>query len=151
MRGAARGYSPAPVPGGGAGFPPGGGVGFPPGGVGGFPPGGAPGGFPPGGVGGFPPGGAPGGQPPGAPGSPPPSFVPSQPQVGAYAVDPGSIRRCLYRYVYIWQDNGQQYWIYLTFVGRRSIAGYRWHGYGAVGVWLYFGLDLRRIDQFACF
>jgi len=118
-----------------------------PGGPGGFPggPGGFPGGFP-GGV----PGGAPGGQP-GAPASPPPSFVPPEPAAVPFAVDPGSIRRCLFRYVYIWQTNGEQYWMYLTHVGQRSIAGFRWFGFGPNGFWLYFGLDLNRIRQFTCF
>jgi hypothetical protein len=136
--------SPGPggFPGGPGGFP--GGPGGFPGGPGGFP--GGPGGFPGGGPGPFPGGG----QGPGAPQSPPPSFVPTKASASLYAVDPGSIRRCVNRYVYIWQDNGDQYWIFLTFVGRNSISGYRWYGFGPFGFWLYFGLDLRRIDQFSC-
>ncbi|MCP1307875.1 transporter [Paenibacillus tyrfis] len=67
-----------------------------------------------------------------------------------FAVDPGSIWRCRFQYVYIWQTNGQQYWIFLTFVGRNSIAGFRWFGYGPFGYWVYFGLDLNRIEQFFC-
>ncbi|NOU96407.1 collagen-like protein [Paenibacillus sp. LMG 31456] len=116
-----------------------------------------PGGFPPmpgAGGPGYPPGGPGpgpgGGQGLGAPQSPPPSFIPQQ-SPSLYAVDPGSIRGCLYRNVYIWQDNGDQYWMFLTHVGRNSISGYRWYGYGSQGFWLYFGLDLRRINQFTCF
>lgn len=148
-----------PPPGGG--FPPfpGGGGGFPGGGPGSFPgggfPGGPGGGFPGGPGGGFPggvPGGAPAGaNPPGSPQSPPPSFIPQKSSASLFAVDPGSIRRCVFRYVYIWQDNGDQYWMYLTHVGRNSISGFRWFGYGPFGFWLFFGLDLRRIDQFSCF
>ncbi|WP_284644124.1 hypothetical protein [Paenibacillus silviterrae] len=136
------------------GFPGGGPGGFPGGGPGGFP-GGGPGGFPGGGPG-FPPPapGGPGGPPPapqgGAPQSPPPAFTP-QLAPSVMAVDPGSIRRCLYRYVYILQDNGEQYWVYLTFVGRRSLAGYRWYGFGPYGYWVYFGLDLHRVNQFYCY
>ncbi|ULL20071.1 hypothetical protein DVH26_32945 [Paenibacillus sp. H1-7] len=156
---------PGGFPGGPGGFP--GGPGGFPGTPGGFP--GTPGGFPgtpggfPGGPGGFP-GGIPGGFPggpggtPGAPGSefgapqsPPPSFVPPEPSVSMFAVDPGSIRGCLFRYVYIWQNNGDQYWMFLTHVGRRSIAGFRWFGFGPTGFWLYFGLDLNRIRSFTCF
>ncbi|MFP5111445.1 hypothetical protein ACSU64_03545 [Bacillaceae bacterium C204] len=50
-------------------------------------------------AGGFQPPFAPPGQGPdaGPPTSPPPSFVPQQ-QVEAYAVDPGGIARCLFRY-----------------------------------------------------
>lgn len=150
-------------PGGGPGAFPGGGPGGSPGG---FPPpppgpGGGPGGFPPppppgpGGPGGFPPppgpGGGPGGGPPvGAPSSPPPSFTPTQ-SPSLQAVNPGSLRGCLYRYVYIWQTNRESYWMYLTFVGPQSLAGYRWFGFGPYGYWIYFGLDLRRVQQFFCY
>nr|WP_232214213.1 transporter [Bacillus sp. SG-1] len=148
--------------------------GFPPPGQGGqgfpsFPPGGGGQGFP-----GFPPGG--GGQgfpgfpssPPGtgqgqgqgqmqAPTGPPPSFTPSQSSAQTlttssqgtttFAVDPGAIQGCLYRYTYIWMRGGQQFWFYPVFVGRRSISGFRWTGF----TWVYFGTDLRRIRSFQCF
>jgi hypothetical protein len=67
--------------------------------------------------------------------------------VGAYAVDPGAIRRCLYRYVYIWLENGRSFWAWLTFVGRTSVAGWRWNGYR----WVYFGIDLSDIEAFVCY
>lgn len=122
------------------------------------PPVGPPQGRPP--VGGPP--GQPGGRPPvgrpqgGPPQGPPPSFTPSQAQAqqlggpggpGAFAVDPGAIRQCLYRYVFIWLRGGRGFWIYLTFVGRRSIAGWRWNG----RFWVYFGIDIRRIQSFYCY
>jgi hypothetical protein len=120
---------------------------FPGGGPGSFP--GGPGSFPGGGPSPFP-GPPPGGTAGGAPQSPPPSFVPAQsPQLTA--VDPGSIRNCLFRYVYIWQNDGEQYWMYLTFVGHNSISGYRWIGIGPIGYWFFFGLDIRRISQFFCY
>ncbi len=137
----------------GGGFGPGGpGAGFGPGGPGGgFGPGGPGGGFGPGGPGGgFGPGG-----PSGAPIGPPPSFTPSQSQaqilggVGIQAVDPGSIRNCLFRFTYIWPRNGRPFWAFPTFVGRRSIAGFRWMG--PRRGWVYFGLDLRRINSFVCY
>ncbi|MED4607566.1 hypothetical protein P9317_15430, partial [Paenibacillus validus] len=93
----------------------------------------------------------PGGPPTGAPQSPPPSFIPQQSGQQLFAVDPGGIRRCLFRFVYIWQQNGEQYWAYLTFVGRNSLAGFRWYGFGPFGRWIYFGLDLRRVEQFFCY
>ncbi len=138
-------------------FPPGQGPGFfPPGqGPGFFPPGQGPGFFPPGqgpatppGQGPVtPPGQGPGGGPgTGPPPGRPPSFVPQQ-TVGVFAVDPGSIRRCMFRYVYIWLDNRQQFWAWLVFVGRRSIAGWRWTGFR----WVYFGVDLNRISSFVCY
>ncbi|MBE2975310.1 transporter [Priestia megaterium] len=113
-------------------FPPGGGQGFPP---------------PPPGEGGqgFPPQG--GAQPPS---SPPPAFTPT-PKLGSggpslYAVDPGAIAGCLYRYTYIWPRNGRPYWFYPTFVGRRSVAGYRWTG----SFWVYAGVDVNQIREFQC-
>ena len=126
-----------PGPGGGPGGP-----GGPPSGPG---PGGPPGGPPPGAPGSGPGGGGPGGGF-GAPTSPPPSFIPQQ-QVQTFAVDPGGIRRCLFRYTYIWLNNSSQFWFYPIFVGRNSIAGYRWTGFR----WVYFGISLRQIQSFTCF
>lgn len=101
--------------------------------------------FPPGGGQGFPPQG--GAQPPS---SPPPGFTPA-PKLGSggpslYAVDPGAISGCLYRYTYIWPRNGRPYWFYPTFVGRRSVAGYRWTG----SFWVYAGVDVNQIREFQC-
>ncbi|MGN7387427.1 hypothetical protein [Sporosarcina sp. SAFN-015] len=148
----------------GGGFPPGqGGPGFP----GGFPPGQTPGfpggGFPGGGFpgSGFPGGGFPGGGfPPGqggqggqqAPSSPPPNYTPSYPggnQAQLFAVDPGAIRGCLFRYTYVWTSRRNGFWYFPTFVGRTSVAGYRWRP--SRRRWEYFGIDLNRIDQFTCF
>ena len=86
----------------------------------------------------------------GPPSGPPPSFAPPLPaeqQVGTFAVESGAIRRCLFRYTYIWLRNRQQFWAWLTFVGRRSVAGWRWTGFN----WVYFGIDLNRISSFTCF
>ncbi|MBM7647775.1 hypothetical protein JOC78_000715 [Bacillus ectoiniformans] len=94
----------------------------------------------------FPPGGGGGGGQSGPPAGPPPSFTPQQ-GAQAFAVDPGAIRGCLYRYTYIWMRGNQQFWFYPVYVGRRSVAGYRWTGFN----WVYFGVDLRRIQSFQCF
>lgn len=83
------------------------------------------------------------------PSGPPPTYTPRKPQTqgpGAFAVDPGAIRPCTHRYVYIWLRNGRQFWSYLVFVGRTSVAGWRWNGFR----WVYFGVDLRRIESFVC-
>lgn len=153
------GFFPPPPGGGFPGFPGGpgggpgqGGPGTPggfPGNPGGFP--GSPGGFPggpggfPGSPGGFPgtPGGAPGGAQ--APTSPPPQFVPQMP-ISTFAVDPGAISRCLFRNTYVWLNNGEQFWLFPIFVGRTSVAGFRWFGF----FWSYFGVDLNRIRSFTC-
>ncbi|WP_199689872.1 MULTISPECIES: hypothetical protein [Clostridia] len=94
---------------------------------------------------GFPaaPGSGGGGQPPSAP---PPAFTPQKSQVQAFTIDPGGIRACLFRYTYIWLRR-DAFWFYPTFVGRNSIAGFRWTGFN----WVYFGIDLNRIQSFQCF
>lgn len=133
---------------GGQGGSPGGGIGgFPGGGPGGFP-GGSPGGGP-GGPGSFPgggPGGGPGGFPGGMPTSPPPNFTPTQSQFQPFAIDPGGIRGCLFRntYIWLWRDG---FWFFPIFVGRNSIAGFRWTGFR----WVFFGISLDRIVSFQCF
>ncbi|OVE34189.1 hypothetical protein CCZ20_27890 [Priestia aryabhattai] len=68
------------------------------------------------------------------------------PQPPLFAVDPSSISGCLYRYTYIWPRNGRPYWFYPTFVGRRSVAGYRWTG----SFWVYAGVDVNQIREFQC-
>lgn len=98
---------------------------------------------------GIPPGGQPSSE---APTGPPPPFVPTQPAgardgVGIYAVDPGAIRGCLYQFTYVWLRNGRSFWLYPTFVGRNSIAGFRWSGRR----WNYYGTDLERITSFQCY
>ncbi|MEN2465837.1 hypothetical protein [Ornithinibacillus sp. JPR2-1] len=123
---------------------------------GGFPGGGQTGGFFPGGPfpgqpggqfpgGGFP--GQPGGGQVGAPTTPPPAFIPQQPQFQTFAIDPGAIRGCLFRFTYIWLENGNAFWFYPTFVGRNSVAGFRWQ----FNRWVYFGIDLDRVASFQCF
>ncbi|HHD2751811.1 TPA: hypothetical protein ACOTG0_000567 [Clostridium perfringens] len=96
---------------------------------------------------------------PPSPMGPPPSHIPSKKDTGVQhatfsggggatkAVSPGSIRGCLFRFTYIWQNNGRNYWAYLTRVDRKSVSGWRWSGFR----WVFFGVDLRRIDSFVCF
>ena len=42
----------------------------------------------------------------GAPSTPPPSHTPQE-SVSAFAVDPGAIRGCLYRFTFVWLNNGR--------------------------------------------
>lgn len=63
-----------------------------------------------------------------------------------FAVDAGAIFPCVNHFVYIWPTNGPGFWAYITFVGRNSIAGFRFQGRR----FRYFGMDLRRIDEFFC-
>lgn len=106
-------------------------------------------GMPPMGGGGMPPMGGSSMPPMG----PPPAMIPSKqksmtkfgPQT--QFVDPGSLRPCLFRYVYIWPRRGRGFWAWLTQIGRRSASGFRWNGHR----WVYFGIDLREIQSFTCF
>ncbi|GKV67322.1 MULTISPECIES: hypothetical protein [unclassified Sporosarcina] len=84
----------------------------------------------------------------GAPTSAPPSQTPSYPDAQLRAVDPGGIAGCLYRYTYIWTSRNKGFWYYPTFVGRTSIAGYRWDPRHYR--WEYYGMDLKKIDSFRC-
>jgi hypothetical protein len=93
---------------------------------------------------GFPPSGG-GGQQSGPPSSPPPTFTPQE-SPSLFAVDPGAIRGCLFRFTFVWLNNGNSFWFYPTFVGRNSVAGYRWRRFR----WEYFGIDLNRIRSFRC-
>ena len=85
-----------------------------------------------------------------APTAPPPQFTPQMPpqaQAGTFAVDPGGMRFCLFRNTYVWLNNGEQFWFYPVFVGRNSVAGFRWFGF----FWSYFGIDTSRIRSYTCF
>lgn len=96
------------------------------------------------------------GRPPSGPtGRPPssaPTFTPPEPKVQQFgatplAIDQGAIRPCLRRFVYIWPRRGKGFWSWLTFVGPRSVSGFRWDR----NTWRYFGMDLREISSFKCF
>lgn len=86
-------------------------------------------------------------QPPvGAPTTPPPAFTPTQQQFQTYAVDPGAIQGCLYRFTYVWLYR-DSFWFFPVFVGRRSISGFRWSGRR----WVYYGVDLDSVQSFQCY
>ena len=59
------------------------------------------------------------------------------------AVAPQSLYPCIYRWTYIWQRNGNQFWIFLTGIRRRTATGLL---YGRFP----FGIDVRTIDAFYC-
>lgn len=84
----------------------------------------------------------------GAPVSAPPNQIPAYPEFQAFAVDPGAISGCLYRFTYVWTSRFRGFWFYPTFVGRNSVAGFRWNSNRFR--WEYVGIDLQRIDAFRC-
>ena len=67
-------------------------------------------------------------------------------EVGSYAIDPDAIRPCTFRCVYLWLNTGERFWAWLVFVGPRSVAGWRW----IECRWVYFGVDLNKIESFIC-
>lgn len=80
------------------------------------------------------------------PTSAPPSYTPTR-NASTFRVDSGSIRHCIGRFTYIWQDNGMEYWMFPIHVSRTTVTGFRWsnrHG------WSYTGVSLNRIDSFMC-
>lgn len=115
---------------------------------------------PPGPPSGGPSTGFPGKPPSGAPSGKPPGYIPAKTDQGVQkvstssaggpqvkAIGPGTINFCLYKYTYIWQDNGRSYWAYLVYADNVSVSGFRWDGWR----WVYFGVDLKRIDSFVCY
>lgn len=99
----------------------------------------------PGGPPGFP-GGQPAGGQAGPPAGPPPAFTPEQPQFQTKAIDPGGIQGCLYRFTYMWLKR-ESFWFFPIFVGRNSVSGFRWY----FNRWVYYGIDLNKVDSFQCF
>ncbi|SDZ16807.1 hypothetical protein SAMN05421736_10748 [Evansella caseinilytica] len=113
-------------------------------------PGGQQGGFAP-----APPPGSPPAPPPGPPPGTtlpggPPSGPSAPPPIGAgvYAVDPGAMQHCLHRYTYVTLESGRRFWFWPTFIGRTSVAGYRWRP--RQYRWDYAGFDTRQIASFHC-
>lgn len=84
---------------------------------------------------------------------PPPAYTPKQAPTQKdsnstlFKVSPGSISPCKYQYVYVWQTNGTSYWAWFTRIDRSTASGYRWNGYR----WIYFGVDLNKIESFECY
>ena len=77
---------------------------------------------------------------------PPPSIVPLRPAGSPLRIEGGAISGCMHNNTYIWLKNGKAFWFYPTFVGRNSIAGFRFSRHG----WVYLGFDLDRIESFFC-
>lgn len=88
----------------------------------------------------------------GPPKTPPPDITPQlsdAPDVDLKAVDPGAIKPCVFRFSYIWLENGKSFWAYLVYVGRDSASGWRWNPRRRR--WVYFGVDLKDIKSFICY
>ncbi|TCT23624.1 hypothetical protein EDD68_10634 [Melghiribacillus thermohalophilus] len=101
------------------------------------------------------PGGFPGTAPPQGPDSflenlppPPVQFPEAAGDLSVQAVDPGSFYGCLYRLTFVQLVNGRRFWFYPIFIGRYSVAGYRWNS--RIRRWTYTGFDARQVLTFQC-
>lgn len=84
------------------------------------------------------------------PNTPPPSVPPTKPTKNGpnvKAIDPASIQFCKYKFTYIWPFRGKPFWMWIVYIGRKSISGWRWTG----RTWAYSGIDVNRIDSFTCY
>ncbi|MPQ43873.1 hypothetical protein [Clostridium tarantellae] len=82
---------------------------------------------------------------------PPPSYLPSKNDKNV-SITKGNLNSkpfslCINKFTYIWQTNGRSYWTYLILANNKSICGFRWTAFR----WIYFGLDLNRINAFVCY
>lgn len=57
------------------------------------------------------------------------------------------MRRCLFRFTYIWLFNGNEFWFFPTFVDGQFVQGFRWRR----NRWEFDRINLRRIFFFRCF
>jgi hypothetical protein len=76
-------------------------------------------------------------------GSPPDVIPRLAPRVRA--IDAGAIRGAMFKMIYVWLEDGQSFWFFPTYVGRESVAGFRWGRFG----WTYAGFDLRLVKGFS--
>lgn len=84
------------------------------------------------------------------PTSPPPNFTPKQSESkssNTKAIDQGAIAPCTFRFSYIWPKKGNSFWAFLIYVGKKSVAGWKFMR----GRWVYFGMDLKEIKSFTCY
>ena len=85
----------------------------------------------------------------GPPKNPPPNYTPKLSDVAAPNLTDikfGVIVPCLFRFTYLWLKSGGSFWLYIVYVGRNSISGWRYKG----GQWVYFSLYLKEIKNFIC-
>ncbi|AOY78178.1 hypothetical protein BJL90_00820 [Clostridium formicaceticum] len=74
---------------------------------------------------------------------PPPPFDDFQ---QPYAVDPGAIRFCLFRFTTVELIDRRRFTFFPVFVGPTSVAGWQHTRRG----WSFIGIDLREIRFFSC-
>ncbi len=102
------------------------------------------------------------------PRSAPPNFIPEAPRMDRRQMEeaegragfggfPGGgrdersirreMRRCLFRFTYIWLFNGNEFWFFPTFIDGQFVLGFRWRR----NRWVFDRINLRRVMFFRCF
>lgn len=59
---------------------------------------------------------------------------------------PRGLQNCIFRFTYMWLTNGDNFWFFLTFLGRERACGYRFFG----GRWKQYSIALRDITSCHC-
>ncbi|MDR0958226.1 MAG: hypothetical protein LBM16_03340 [Clostridiales bacterium] len=75
----------------------------------------------------------------------PPIYAPSEQNSHAF-IGANSMRSCLGNYAYVWLKSGESFWLYVTYIGRQSIYGYKWTYFG----WAYSAVNVFMIRRFFC-
>lgn len=65
-----------------------------------------------------------------------------------YAVSPEALSVCLNKLTYIWQNDNKEYWTYIFYIDHVSFVGWRWNKY--IKDWVYFGVDISKVEAFTC-
>lgn len=79
------------------------------------------------------------------PTNPPPNYIPNLSNATS-TITPAAITPCAHKYTYLWLKNGESFWAYIVYVGKRAVAGWRY----TKDRWIHFALNLRQIKNFTC-
>ena len=82
------------------------------------------------------------------PQSSPPPFIPSKTEISNSGnsvvkdITTENMKDCFNKFTYVWQLNGRSYWAYITSCDKKSLSGWRFIAFK----WIYFGVDLSKIE-----
>lgn len=79
------------------------------------------------------------------PKNPPPNYTPKIP-TSVSSIEYNIISPCVYKYTYLWLKNGESFWSYIVYVGKRAVSGWRYKR----GRWIHFSSHLKQIKNFTC-
>lgn len=79
------------------------------------------------------------------PQNPPPNYIPKVP-ASVNLVEASMISPCNRKYTYLWLKNGESFWSYIVYTGKRGVLGWKY----TEGRWKQFHLRLKEIKNFTC-